>query len=208
MESLIFEFKNIISKELCKEIIEKFNLERHNDGQISNGVNKEIKDTKDYWINFFKTEQNQQWEKINEILFTTLQTCLKEYINYFNSNYSNEEFKYFKDDILSDDGFLIQVYKKEQGKYEYHEDFSFDIDKNRARIITFIIYLNDIEVGGETEFWGKYKIKPEVGKLILFPSNWCFMHKGIMPVSHNKYIITGWIYIHYGKVEILHVKNV
>jgi hypothetical protein len=52
-----------------------------------------------------------------------------------------------------------------------------------------------VNEGGETEFFnGRIKIKPEKGKLLLFPSTWTFMHKGNTPISSNKYIVTGWLY--------------
>ena len=57
-------------------------------------------------------------------------------------------------------------------------------------------YLNDVEEGGETYF--KYqdkKIKPEVGKTIIWPSDWTHTHKGVSPKSGFKYIATGW-YVH------------
>jgi len=56
-------------------------------------------------------------------------------------------------------------------------------------------YLNDVECGGETEFFGNYTIKPEAGKLVFFPSEWFFPHSGKKPVSNNKYVIAGWLYI-------------
>jgi hypothetical protein len=63
------------------------------------------------------------------------------------------------------------------------------------RVITYLWYLNDVNDGGETEFCGDFKVKPRAGKLVLFPASWCYPHKGIMPLSNNKYIITGWLHI-------------
>lgn len=51
--------------------------------------------------------------------------------------------------------------------------------------------------GGETEFWSKYRIKPEAGKLVLFPASWAFPHRAIVPLSSDKYIITGWLWEYY-----------
>ena len=65
------------------------------------------------------------------------------------------------------------------------------------RKLTFLWYINDVEEGGETEFFGNHKIKPEAGKLILFPASWTFPHCGKMPISDDKYIITGWLWEHY-----------
>jgi hypothetical protein len=92
---------------------------------------------------------------------------------------------------------MIQKYNKGIGKYVYHNDFQIEnnSDKYKYRVITFLWYLNTVDEGGETEFWDSYKIKPLSGKLLLFPANWCFQHRGIMPISDNKYIITGWLYL-------------
>ena len=89
----------------------------------------------------------------------------------------------------------MQKYKKNSGRYIYHDDQHIDWKKNRYRILTFIWYLNDVITGGETEFFGTREIIPEAGKLVLFPSSWSYPHRGKMPISHDKYIITGWIYI-------------
>ena len=43
------------------------------------------------------------------------------------------------------------------------------------------------------KFWKRKTIKPEAGKLLLFPASWTFPHCGQMPISHDKYIITGWL---------------
>jgi hypothetical protein len=87
---------------------------------------------------------------------------------------------------------MVQRYIKNYGKYVYHQDYENQVDKHR--VITYLWYLNTIEEGGETEFYGNYKIKPEQGKLIFFPAFWCYPHCGNIPLSDNKYIITGWMY--------------
>ena len=89
---------------------------------------------------------------------------------------------------------MIQKYEQNKGKYIYHNDSSIKLDKNKFRVITFLWYLNDVEEGGETEFFGYYKIKPECGNILLFPSGWIYPHCGKMPISSDKYIITGWLY--------------
>ena len=91
--------------------------------------------------------------------------------------------------------FRSQKYFKNKGKYVYHDDFTVEYSEKRYRVITFLWYLNSIEEGGQTEFWGDFRIKPEKGKLLLFPACWSFPHRGIMPISDNKYIITGWLYV-------------
>jgi len=54
-------------------------------------------------------------------------------------------------------------------------------------------YLNDVEDGGETEwYYQNLKVKPEKGLTFLWPTDWMFTHKGYAPVNANKYIITGW----------------
>ena len=57
-----------------------------------------------------------------------------------------------------------------------------------------MLYLNDVDDGGETEFYHqKIKINPEKGKLAIFPTYWTHHHKGNPPISNNKYILNNWI---------------
>ena len=67
-------------------------------------------------------------------------------------------------------------------------------------MFVFIFYLNDVEEGGETGFLFKdedtndfFKVKPEAGKLIIHPASWPYIHKGYMPKSDDKYILTTWL---------------
>ena len=61
------------------------------------------------------------------------------------------------------------------------------------RILAWMFYLNDINVGGETEFLHqRCRIKPEKGKLVLFPAAFTHAHRGNPPLKDTKYIVTGW----------------
>ena len=84
----------------------------------------------------------------------------------------------------------IQKYTKDVGIFETHTDCECE-DGKTYRVITFIWYLNDVVEGGETYFL-KGKVIPKKGKLVLFPATWTYLHKGNMPISSDKYIITGW----------------
>ena len=55
------------------------------------------------------------------------------------------------------------------------------------------VYLNDVEEGGETEFlYQGVKLKPETGKLVIFPTSYMYPHRGNPIYKGEKYIITGW----------------
>jgi hypothetical protein len=57
-----------------------------------------------------------------------------------------------------------------------------------------IIYLNDVNEGGETSFlYTGNKVKPRKGGLLIFPSAFPFVHRGEVPVSNDKYIIATWL---------------
>jgi hypothetical protein len=40
-----------------------------------------------------------------------------------------------------------------------------------------------------------HEIEVCTGKLLLFPASWVFPHRGKMPISEDKYIVTGWFHV-------------
>ena len=62
-----------------------------------------------------------------------------------------------------------------------------------TRVLSWTIYLNDVDEGGETEFLYQHKrIKAEKGKILMFPASFTHTHRGNPPISNEKYIVTGW----------------
>lgn len=62
------------------------------------------------------------------------------------------------------------------------------------RVATFILYLNDVDEGGETEFlYYPKRVKAKQGRFIVWPAGFTHTHRGNPPLSNTKYIVTGWI---------------
>lgn len=197
LENCIYVNPTAICRQLCAEIIEFFEKEKSYDGVTAGGLNKNIKDTKDFVIK----KDDAKWSRIRTFLENELSRNCKEYVGKLASQMQKEEenssskYHLFSKNFVETDTFMIQKYEKGQGRYIYHDDFSIDWENKKHRVITFLFYLNDVEEGGETEFWREMKIKPEAGKLLLFPCAWTYPHRGLMPKSCDKYILTGWLYL-------------
>lgn len=194
MEKYIYLNHHSLSKEICEEIILLYESDLKNkyEGTTGGGTNKEVKHTQDLVI-----PNDEIWSNIHSFLNRELKENVDHYMNGLNeTNMSSSGEKYIAFPMLQTQvyGYQIQRYIKGVGQYIYHNDSAINYEKKEDRIITFLWYLNTIEEGGETEMWGTTRIKPEQGKLLLFPACWTFPHCGKMPVSDNKYIITGWVY--------------
>lgn len=189
MDKFIFLIENNLDDKLCIEIIDKFD----NDNNIKPGLtgytlNKETKNTKDLFIS-----NKINWKSIDNILKKKLNESINKYIDNLYIKYKIQPSFLVKCSNLSDSGYQIQKYNKNEGFYNWHDDYCID-KKFGTRVLTFLWYLNDVKEGGETEFINGIKIKPKEGTLLLFPSDWSYVHKGNMPLTNDKYICTGWLY--------------
>ena len=55
---------------------------------------------------------------------------------------------------FNDEGYMINKYVKNEGLYNWHVDTDLGENTgNTTRCVSCIIYLNDIEIGGEADFW-------------------------------------------------------
>ena len=99
---------------------------------------------------------------------------------------------------LDDTGFRLQRYFRNNGFYRTHCDaLPWDSDitmKYQRRVLGIIIYLNDVAVGGETEFPAHgYKAEAKKGRITVFPTSWTHPHSGNTPLSSDKWMISSFI---------------
>ena len=88
----------------------------------------------------------------------------------------------------------IKKYERNSGVFLDHVDVG-DYESAR-RFLVFFVYLNDVALGGETEFVDlDLKVTPECGTVLVFPATWEYVHRGNVPVDEDKYILGG--YLHY-----------
>lgn len=202
LKKFIYINNKSISTELCLDLIKMFEEENNKyEGVTHGGLDKNIKDTTDFII----PTSNKKWDKINKFLDMEIKNNLKMYLDELNTNtdFQNKDqntlnkYKIFGNTNFLHNQHMIQRYLKGKGRYIYHNDFSINYVNKSYRAITYLWYLNDVDEGGETVFFGDFKIKPKTGTLIFFPASWCYPHTGKMPLSSNKYIITGWLYVNF-----------
>ena len=78
-----------------------------------------------------------------------------------------------------------------EGFHEWHYENSSD---NAYRKLVTMLYLNDVEEGGETEFLYLHRrITPRQGRLLIFPAGFTHTHRGNPPLRGDKYILTSWL---------------
>ena len=190
MNNLIQVFENSISSRVCDNLIHKFEHNIYNKkGTTIGGYQPDYKKSMD--LTFGPNENTHFLE-----IFNLLNSKLSYYVNQYKKNTNFQLPTNFNCDYH-----MMMKYLKNDGLYKFHHDFHINQtsqgeidDKNTTcRILTYLFYLNTIDEGGETEFIDGTKIKPEKGKLLIFPATWPYIHKGNMPLSSNKYIVTGWL---------------
>lgn len=131
---------------------------------------------------------------VNDSVSTTPHKFLIETIQH-NINQYIEEHKFLKT-LYAPWGiyehFNLQKYLPGQAYHPEHMEHGKD-DYDSTRLLAWMIYLNDVEVGGET-YWPQqnFKKSARVGDLCIWPAGWTHSHYGIVSKEQIKYVITGW----------------
>ena len=86
----------------------------------------------------------------------------------------------------------IQYYKPGNCFGEFHSERTSGRFPVSTRHLVFMTYLNDVYVGGGTEFlYQQTCYLPRKGLTLIWPADWTHTHRGIIS-ENEKYIITGW----------------
>jgi prolyl 4-hydroxylase len=174
-----------IEEELCDEILEYFySADYKVNGAVENNgkavVRESIKDSIDCPL----VDEVLKLKYIDSLQKNIINDYVKEY------EFCNDNSPWAIIDFPN-----IQYYRPNNGAYKkWHCERSTGWEQNSAsRHLVYMTYLNDVDDGGETEFfYQNLKIKPKKGLTLIWPADWTFTHRGVISPSEEKYIITGW----------------
>ena len=180
----IEEYPGAFDKDYCAEIIRHFEVM----AQRSVTYNQnDIQKNSDNRIVFDWAHTQNQYHYDFSLCDYFYQTLHQVYTEQYMDTYSMLKHS----EQHSPKGMSVQRTLPHQGYHAWHQE-SADVGSS-SRVINYMLYLNDIEEGGETEFlYQGVKLKPEAGKLVIFPTNYMYPHRGNPIYEGAKYIITGW----------------
>lgn len=179
--SFIFEQKGALSIDSCKNIIERF--EQATSEQYPGRIGQTaLKDTSIKKSTDLVLSGKEHWHDVDRLLFYSLGRAVLDFRNRFP----------FFSGPFKDMGYALQ--KTSPGEY-YHWHIDGGSHEFANRQLVAVWYLNDVEgPGGTTDFSiQNVQVKPETGKLILFPPFWTHEHRGATLESGAKYIATTWV---------------
>jgi len=183
-------WENAFNQQYCDDVISYF--EQMKESGFSGSRQQWGKDPK-----HFKDDQSVNTSFEDTVCFNNTKEINRSFIDRFFS-LTDEYVGDFS--ILAETQPQPQVFTNKIQKTEvgggYHVWHCEDLGGKQysGRVLTYILYLNDVEEGGETEFlYYPRRIKPKTGTLLLFPAGFTHTHRGNPPISNTKYIQTGWV---------------
>jgi hypothetical protein len=180
--SFIYQIKAALSQEICRDMIRRFEAKRDQQypGRLGHQAREEasIKRSTDLRIS-----GRPDWKDVDQALFRSLSQGLSEIAAMH---------PFFATNAFRDTGYNMQ--RTGAGEF-YHWHVDGGPGEFSQRQLVALWYLNHVQgPGGETEFFfQKVKVKPEEGKLILFPPFWTHVHRGVTLENGVKYIATTWV---------------
>jgi hypothetical protein len=217
----IMVFDGALSRMQCQHIIGLFEASELYQGNVYDGKGGFAVDTdnKNVWeFDISGTAPNDPiWAAVDRLMVSV---TIKHLIKYEQYNHGMNA----KISPLADGGFQMKRYRprshpdkqlnvstsskrgrnsknsESSSSIQQAEHHAFHIDASHfphcgeQRLIAVIVYLNDVEEGGETVFYNQgLVVKPKCGRVLMFPTALEYAHAGRQPISNTKYDIIGFI---------------
>lgn len=188
-DNFIGVYDECFSDKFCNDLVEYFEwchknnrtYKRQEDESFKKDDSTNLNPTSVEEINFPFNHVQGFIGEFNDVFWNQ---CYKEYLDKYSTLKLYDEhtiYTYKVQKTVPTGGY--HVWHSENGSREFSR-----------RIGVYIFYLNDVEEGGETEFlYLSKRILPKKGRLLIFPPNFPWTHRGNPPLSGDKYIMTGWI---------------
>ena len=186
MENFIYSVEQAMTSELCNSFISQIANVPESKGYVDTAYGKRDDIVKCTDITLRYDFINYPgWDSIIQPLYDTIERHKDLYVEKY------EGMKAVTDLKVTDSCVLVR-YKPGQGFPNYYCERG--TPQNKNRVLSWILYLNEVTDGGGTEFFYQTKIEhAKQGKLIIWPAEWTHLHRGIVSNTQTKYIITGWI---------------
>ena len=185
MEDFIGIFPNVISEEVCNDLIKWFDMcsehgltmssaEEKNDYKLSS-------QRKDELIFIPQSLPDVSFpDKLLKEVWGSLQKCYEQYYE-----------QYSIDCDLTSYSWKMHRVKPTGGFHAWHHEHSYG--RYATRVLVWMIILEAPEEGGETEFLHQsLRIEPIPKQLLIWPAAFTHKHRGNPPLKGEKTYITGW----------------
>ncbi|MFN4056014.1 MAG: 2OG-Fe(II) oxygenase [Alishewanella aestuarii] len=220
MNNFIEVYDNALSPALCQQLISAFEQSPHTQaGRTGAGVDTSKKISTDLYLNEHAEYQallqqiiqvtthyaHQYFQKYHFALIAPVGITTQDPVSGAPLPVTHENFSQFSEQQTFDfmrtlyrlGPIQAQKYAAGKGNYNYwHCEVYPQLPDNEPlhRSLLFMFYLNDVAEGGETEFYyQQQRIQPKAGRMVIAPAYFTHTHRGCIPVSGDKYILTSWI---------------
>lgn len=179
MQTDIIEIEDFLSNEECEYLIQQ--IEQNNQPST-------VTDNYGSSANSFRTSSTSNLNP-NDSKVSSLKKRIAEYL----------AVPLNKGESLQGQKYQPGQYFKQHNDYFHGQSYETECLYSGNRTHTFMIYLNDVEEGGETAFINlNKKVKPKKGKAVVWTNmhngqvHDTFLHEGCEVKRGTKYIITSW----------------
>lgn len=215
-------YPNVLSSEFCQRLIDKFDASRDaSPGLTVHGVDQARKDSTDILVSSHPEWQSETREIVNHTIRGLVPYARKYPFMLVGAtsidttdahtgqrrSFTHEDIQQMSDPQIAQlilmvyrlGSINLQKYRQNVGGYHHwHSEVCpspQDLEcEAMHRVLLWMYYLNDVDEGGETEFfYQRQKIRPRQGTFVVAPTSFTHTHKGHVPRSNDKYILTSWV---------------
>ncbi len=233
MQNFIAEYRNTLSLHFCQDLIDKFEQTPDTVTGVTGAGTADERTTQDLYISTLRSWSKEN-QVIAKLILNALVQYTREYpfvlIGALHptirdpdtgkvrpihrqdiATLTSHELRSLIQQIFQLDDIRIQRYDQgARGTPEWHsEHFPHPTDQRQNslhRVLFWQIFLNDINRGGETEFFfQRLYVKPKAGCLLMAPSGFTHTHRNLSPESDDQYLINSWVI--YKQADKLYQKN-
>ncbi len=181
---MIYEEKNTLDKEFCNDMISWFENKIISGKVGINYANVSNESRQDSSIS--NCDQFGSFNRFYNKLNSIINKHVKNYLEELRAGQG-----YY---IIT--GYKLQKSTKGGGFTAWHSElpvFSPKWETFRERFGVWTFYLNDTDTGYTDFMYQNLSVKPETGKLVIWPSYHTHRHRANPDLKEDKYIITGWL---------------